>query len=273
MSSVRRPHPDLADERDWPDWQFPAVEVRAVRQVTPRTVRVTVGGAQLARFRPDLPDQHVKVFLPPSGQRRAVVPVGSDWYPALRALADDVRPAMRLYTVRAHRPEHQEIDLDFVVHGEGPGSQWAQQARPGDVIGLYGPVGTYYPRPDDDWQLLVADETALPAIAPILAGLPSGGRALVLVEVADAAEEQPLPSAGEVDLRWLHRDGIPAGRSTLLLDAVRAADLPAGRGYAWVAAESAAVRAIRRHLLDVRGFARDDVEFAGYWSHGEVDDL
>lgn len=273
MSSVRRRHPDLADEREWPDWQFPSVEVRDVRRVTPRTVRVTVGGPQLARLRPDLLDQHVKVFLPPAGSGPPVVPVGSDWYPRLKALPEDVRPAMRLYTVRAHRPESQEIDLDFVLHGDGPGSAWAARARPGDVIGLYGPVGTYYPRPEDDWQLLVADETALPAVAPILAGLPAGARALVFVEVADAREEQPLPTAGDVEVAWLHRDGIPPGRSTLLLDAVRGARLPAGRGYAWVAAESAAVRAIRRHLLDERGFARDDVEFAGYWSQGEVDEL
>ena len=36
---------------------------------------------------------------------------------------------MRNYTVRNHRPESGEMDIDFVAHGdEGAAGAWAQQA-------------------------------------------------------------------------------------------------------------------------------------------------
>jgi NADPH-dependent ferric siderophore reductase len=41
-------------------------------------------------------------------------------------LPDDVRPAMRTYTIRDFRPAALELDVDIVLHGDiGPGSVWA----------------------------------------------------------------------------------------------------------------------------------------------------
>ncbi|HEY9439716.1 MAG TPA: SIP domain-containing protein, partial [Streptomyces sp.] len=52
------------------------------------------------------------------------------------------------------------------------------------------------------------------------------------------------------------------------VEAVRAAVLPEGTPYAWIAGESSAVREVRRHLVRERGFDRGRVTFVGYWRRG-----
>ena len=57
---------------------------------------------------------------------------------SLRAMPEDTRPDLRWYTVRAHRPEVAEIDVDFVVHGDaGPGTRCA--IEPSMTISVRGP--------------------------------------------------------------------------------------------------------------------------------------
>ncbi|MDV9201562.1 siderophore-interacting protein, partial [Streptomyces sp. Wh19] len=80
-------------------------------------------------------------------------------------------------------------------------------------------------------------------------------------------EERPLDSDGEVTVHWVHRD-----RGGSLPDAVREARLPAGSGAVWLAGEAAAVRALRRHLVEECGLARKAVEFSGYWRRSLTQD-
>ena len=108
---------------------------------------------------------------------------------------------------------------------------------------------------------MIGDESALPAVATVLAALPGGVPAVAYLEVADAAEEQELP--GGATVHWVHRGDRPAGEP--LADAVRAAQLPDGPGQAWLAGESACVRDLRRHLLDDRKLDRRAVYATGYW--------
>jgi NADPH-dependent ferric siderophore reductase len=239
------------------------VTVTRVRTVTPHLVRITFGGADLADFHDDGPDQRFKLFLPRDGQDRPLVPEGDDWFARWRALPDAVRPTMRTYTVRRYRPEPAEIDVDFVLHGDaGPATAWAARARPGDAAVLLGVRADHAPPAGAAWQLLAGDGSALPAIAAILerTDLPT----LAYVEVAGAVDRVELEVPGDSTVRWVYRaDGPDA-----LLRAVRGADLPAGSPYAWVAGESAAVQAIRRHLVADRGIAPDAVTFGGYWRLG-----
>ncbi|MGS2616799.1 siderophore-interacting protein [Micromonospora sp. LZ34] len=116
-------------------------------------------------------------------------------------------------------------------------------------------------------MLLAADETALPAAGGILDWLPAGTRVRAWIEVPDAADIQQLPTAAQAEVSWVVRGSTPPG-SDLLVDAVRAARLPAGATYAWVAGESAMVRAVRRHLVGERGLDRRRVTFTGYWRRG-----
>ncbi|GAA1356466.1 siderophore-interacting protein [Saccharothrix algeriensis] len=251
---------------------MPLLHVTAVHPVTPHVVRVRFTGDGLDDF-PTWPDQQLKLLIPKPGHPVPDLPVaagdryGLGWYQAYQALPEERRPWLRSYTVRAHHPDTHEIDIDFVLHADaGPATRWAASARPGDTLGRYGPSAAYRTTPGRfDWILLAGDETALPAIASHLAALPPGSRALVRAEVAGAEEEQVLPSAAEVDLRWVHRGDAPPGRGTALLDAVRAAEFPEGTPFAWIAGEAGAVRALRRHLIDDRGLTRQQIDFAGYW--------
>jgi NADPH-dependent ferric siderophore reductase len=253
---------------------FFAAHVVRTERISPALLRVTFGGDQLTGFASGGRDQSCSLFLPHPGQQSPVVPVeeGEGWFKAWRALPEQVRAVMRSYTVRAARPELAEVDVDFVLHGDtGPASCWAGRAAEGDRVLLIGPTVAdnssvlFRPPTGTDWVLLTADETALPAAAAILEWLPAGTRALAFLEVPGGEDRLELATAADLDVHWLPRG---AARPGVVLDALRAADLPEGTPYAWVAGEAAAVRSVRRHLVGERGFDRRTVTFTGYWRLG-----
>jgi NADPH-dependent ferric siderophore reductase len=177
--------------------------------------------------------------------------------------------ALRSYTARRQDPAAREVEIDFVLHGDGPAAAWATAAAPGTLLGVAG-AASLGERPAAQ-LLLAGDETALPAITRILGAVAPGTRGLALVEVADKAEEQPLPVPDGVVVRWLHRDGTPPGESSLLVDAVAALDPFEGTDvFAWVGAESAAVRAIRADLRGRWRLGRAQHHAIGYWRRGRA---
>ncbi|GAB3158314.1 siderophore-interacting protein [Micromonospora sonneratiae] len=242
------------------------LEVSRVTRITPRMARVTLTGEALDGLAHAAPDDHVKVFFPQSGERLPVMPTlgpnGIQPTPAGQPL-----PTFRDYTIRYVRPEQREVDIDFALHGHGPGGTWAAQASPGDVVGMLGPRGSHLNPLNFDWYLLAGDETALPAIGAWLEQLPAGVPAYVFVEVADKDEEQPLQTAADARVVWLHRDDAE-GRN-LLEEAIREIQLPGGDGYVWVAGEAGNLKPIRRYLRGL-GLPREWVEVDGYWKRGVV---
>lgn len=275
------------------------IHVSDVRRITPRTVRVTFTGDGLDTF-PTWPDQQLKLCFPRPGQSAPRLP-GPEacgdvmrWYQAFLALPEEERPWMRSYTVRSYDADRREITVDFVLHGAaaaatgptdsspaavGPATRWAASAAVGDTLARYGPDPVYAkPLPLDtlDWLLLAGDATALPAIASLLDALPEHTRAVACIEVADAAEEQPLATGRDgVTVRWVHRDtasadaGAPGGP---LLDAVREVGIPGGAVHAWLAGEAGTVRALRRHLVQDRGLDKRQIDFTGYWRRSLTQD-
>jgi NADPH-dependent ferric siderophore reductase len=236
------------------------LQVRRSARITPRMIRVTLGGEELAGFAGEGPDRRIKMFFPVEGQVRPAVPRaasgGPVWPPG------EPRPAIRTYTVRRYDAAAGELDVDFVLHeGHGPAAAWAREAQPGAWVGVSEPGGRYEPDPAADFHVVIGDETALPAVATVLEALPAGVPALAFLEVADAGEEQELPGAAQ--LHWVHRGAAEPGAP--LADAVRAAAFPDGSGQAWLSGESACVRDLRKHLLDERGLDRRRVYATGYW--------
>ena len=233
------------------------LQVLRVVDLTPRMRRITVGGPELAGFISVGSDDHVKLFFPQNEQELT----------ALESLElgagkkTGAMPPMRDYTPRRYDLDALELDIDFVLHGDGPAATWAAQAKPGQFLHIGGPRGSMVVPDIFDSYLLIGDETALPAIARRLEELPGNRRALVVVEVENALEEQPLKSAAAVEVIWVQRDNPEHD----LLKTVERLTIPQGQLYAWVATESSLSRKVRRVLLDTHGLNDEFVKAAGYW--------
>lgn len=244
---------------------FREMTVARAHPVTPRMRRVVLAG-DAVHF--DAASLHVRVLIPPAGRPpvwphadeagRMVWPKGGDTL------------VPRVYTVRALDRARGEIALDVALHDGAatPGADWARGARPGDKVGLLGPGGA--PFLPAAFTLFAGDETALPAIARMLEGLPATARAVVRIEVEDAGEEQPLRSRAALDVRWLHRSGAQAGASELIEAAVRAVELPRDHASVRVFAgcEQAAARRLRAYLTREAGLDKGRMSVAAYWRLG-----
>ena len=230
------------------------LDVLRVVDITPRMRRITLGGPELAGFVSLGSDDHIKLMFAQNAAEQAVLQS-----PTFNIKGDGPQPAMRDYTPRRFDLSLGELDIDFVLHGDGPASTWAEQAQVGQHLYIGGPRGSMIVPDIFDSYLLIGDETALPAIARRLEELPAGRRVLAVIEIADAAEQQALQSAAEVDVIWVLR-----GQADLL-DTVRTLTLPSGALYTFVAMETKLSRQVRRVLLDTHKVDEAFLKAVGYW--------
>jgi NADPH-dependent ferric siderophore reductase len=237
------------------------LQVLRVTNVTPKMRRVTLHGPDLTGFISLGTDDHVKLIFATTPEEQAAL---DNFMPG--APSDGPKPVMRDYTPRRYDAASGELDIDFVLHGEGPAATWAAQAAPGQFLHIAGPRGSMIVPDIFDSYLLIGDETALPAIARRLEGLPANRSALVVVEVADQGEQQVFQSQAQVDVIWIVR-----GEQDLV-DVTRRLEMPEGKLYAWVATESQLSRKLRRILLGEFGLEEEFVKAAGYWRLEESDE-
>jgi NADPH-dependent ferric siderophore reductase len=218
-----------------------SLQVRGIARLASRMVRITFGGEDMEHFVSASFDDHVKLFFP--------APAGTE-------------PAKRDYTPRRFDTARRELEIEFVLHGEGPATEWAAAARVGDTLDVGGPRGSFVIPLEFDSHVLLGDESALPAIARRIEELAGRARVIALVEVDGDADRVALPQAEGVHVQWIARN------QGSLLDAVRALQLPEGETYYWAAGESAAVRAIHQHLVQERGVAKKRIRASSYWRRG-----
>ncbi len=232
------------------------VRVVARRRLTPRMVRLTLGGPALAGFHTYQADDHVKLVFPdPDGTRRDPVPDGRgmlDWPHPL--------PTTRKYTVRRYDPAACEIDLDFVLHDGGVASAWADAVAVGDGVTIAGPPGAKAFPHSYDHYVFAVDATALPAVARWLEESPADVSAHVVAEVDDPAErDYPLAHRDGVAVTWLVR----AATGSTLAQQVGSLRLPAGRAFLFAAGEANDIRPLRTWSA-----GRLDSLITGYWKRG-----
>lgn len=236
------------------------LEVLRVIDLTPRMRRITLGGPQLEGFISLGTDDHVKLIFAQTAEEQAAL---ETFVPG--APGDGPRPVMRDYTPRRYDAETGELDIDFVLHGDGPAATWAAQAKPGQSLHIAGPRGSMIVPDIFDSYLLIGDETALPAIARRVESLAANRSALVVVEIADSSEQQTLHSLAQVDVIWIVR-----GEQDLVT-VTRRLEMPEGELYAWVATEAALSRKVRHVLLNEFGLNEATVKTVGYWRLDESD--
>ncbi|WP_291405334.1 siderophore-interacting protein [Devosia sp.] len=280
--------------------------------ITPHLRRLTFTGPEIRDMATWAPDQRIKIFFPTGDGRTPDMPDTEDWYATYKSVPVADRVPMRTYTIRNLRADSSELDVEFVLHGEnGPASRWATHAKPGDKVQISAPnrraaqIGGGYewkPPADPRHVLLMADETAIPALAGILeelAARPTPPPCEVFAEVADRADALALPTWPGLTINWLirHEQGDPRP-GDLLVNAIDSAKLPAatveeasveletididatvpwelakateGAFYAWIAGESEAIMSIRRTLIKERGIDRSLLNLMGYWRFGKV---
>lgn len=298
------------------------VTVASAEVLSPSFVRVALAGPALAEFGVDGPllDQRVKVVFPlEDGSLPSFEGADMTWLTTWIGRPPEERGHMRTYTVRSVEGSGADtrVIVDIVVHEPpcGPGSTWARSVVAGDRLVLLGPRrGVPYggiefaPHEGANELVLVGDETALPAIAGILDGLPATAVGQVFLEVPLSEDVQVLDGPPGMAVTWLPRDGAPHG--SLILEAaserfvVRVGEeaevlVPAGDDeidpdlwetpeysssgealsagvsgavlpgvYAWIAGESRMVTTLRRHLVSELGMDRSQVAFMGYWRQG-----
>ncbi|TSD59264.1 siderophore-interacting protein [Variovorax sp. KBS0712] len=259
--------PDRTPRRVRHELRFRQLTVKTVQRVTPHLIRITLTGDALQGFTSPGFDDHAKLFFPDVATGQLTLPTAGPDGPVW---PEGGRPAMRDYTPRRHDPQANTLEIDFALHDAGPATQWAEQAKPGDIVGVGGPRGSFIVPTEFDWHLLIGDDTALPAISRRLAELPAGARVVVLAEVDSAADEIPLETQAELTLRWVHREGAAPGLSPVLVDTLKAMTLPDGDFHAWVGCESAIAKALRAHLVGERGANPKWVRASGYWRRGAV---
>lgn len=298
------------------------VEVVRVDRLSPSFVRIELGSPALAELGVEGPwyDQRIKLVFP-HGDRPLPSLAGADeaWMAAWFEKPAEERGHMRTYTVRdvVGSGSGTRLVVDFVLHGTdghgeaGPGSSWAARAQVGDRIVTLAPRrgldfgGIEFVPGTAARLLLVGDETAVPAVASILAALPPGARGAAYLEVPLAGDVQTLQHPLGVEVTWLSRDGGPRGERlhAAVLEHLGAPlrplevsddevdpdlwETPAYSSsgeqvdqhvvhvghdlddlYAWIAGESKVVTALRRALVKDLDVDRTQVAFMGYWREG-----
>lgn len=224
--------------------------VARVEPLPANLVRVVLEGAELQGFTSLGFDDHIKLFFPrPEG-------------PA------DAAPEMRDFTPRRFDAATGELWIDFFLHDGGPATSWAAQASVGQTLHIAGPKGSSIIAIEGiATHLLIGDETALPAISRRLEELPSGTRAIAVVQLDTGAERPVLKSRATLEVALVNRVGHD-GSAQGVINALDALRITPDRCFAWVAGESRTARAIRLHLHAALGFSKGWTKAAGYWQLG-----
>lgn len=236
---------------DWPDPEVIRtrhepkrrnLRVRDVCRVTPNMVRVRLSGEDLAGFSSVGFDDHIKLFFGPDGAEK------------------------RDYTPRRFDPETGELTLDFAIHGNGPATEWAITAQPGDTLTIGGPRGSKTIAGEIEHWLLIGDETALPAMGRFVEEAGAGKRVTLIGAVRGVEEEQAFDTKADLSTHWCHRPEEAAQDPAPLVSVLKALDLPA-RTFVWIAAEAGVSQALRQWMLDA-GHPLTWIKSSGYWTYG-----
>ncbi|MGO1316703.1 MAG: siderophore-interacting protein [Cellulomonadaceae bacterium] len=245
--------------------------VTGTQRISPHVVRVTLAGGDLDRFEYKGFDQWFRLAIPVHADDRfdnLPQRFGFGGLFKYLTLPKGTRPVIRNYTIRQHRADPAELDIDFIVHGtEGIAGPWASSVEPGTTVAFIDQGHGWAPVPAER-TLIVADESAMPAALAILRDLPRDTIGDAIIELFDERDQQEHEAPDGVTVHWIVRDPSTAP-GTLALPALR--ELPYSESvYAFAVGESALATGARRHLVNELGIPKTHVTFCGYWRIGRA---
>ncbi|WP_067651856.1 siderophore-interacting protein [Nocardia harenae] len=205
--------------------------VAEMRPLAPGFTRVVLEGAGLAQYRAPRPADAFKLELS----------------------ADDTgRPLLRAFTVREFDAATRRLTFDIAHHERGVAVNWLATVSPGDAVTLAGMRPEWVAADGVRDHVLIGDDTAVPAIAAIIDSLGPEHRVWAYVPTDLLPRHPNLELRLRTDVETHTPEAISARRRTQV----------------WVAAEAAAVRRVRAHVLGAWGVARADLLARAYWKRG-----
>ena len=246
-------------------------------RLKPRLHRLTFHSPAFSDYPLAGPDEYFGLLMPQDEQDFSPFPVDdTNVRAAVTRLPDDIRPALRWYTIRKLNQEACTIDVDVVTHGDnGPGTHWIRKAQPGDTAGIYtGQALWQAPRKS---QLLLADASALPALWHILEHYEAlspdalGGVDVVALIASDDEIEDGFEETWSGKVRSLTMISAPheehIARARQLLDSRFTPDT--APDSVWVSGEGDLAKAVRAIAVHDWGVPREDVIWSVYWIQGK----
>lgn len=237
--------------------------VTKTERIGPRMQRITLNGEQLEPAFPApafAAADHVKIVLPDPQSGEVPVPGLSDDGRLVRL--QEIPTPVRDYTVRA--VSSAGLVIDFVLHEHGPAGSWAAQAAVGSPLGILGPRGSHIYPDGYAHYVLIADETALPAVGRWL-DEPGWTARVEVHALVQSADEYPLPPRAHTTVTH-HVHALGRIRATVLEQLAHDLELTDDT-FVWAAGEADSLKPLRR-TLKARGLHRDQYEVDGYWRQG-----
>ncbi len=178
---------------------------------------------------------------------------------------------IRLYTLRKswqHDTSSEFCDrghIDVFTHGETSGSQWIKALSVGDIIMSRSESPDKHPHLENGQALLIADETAYPALAGILEKWKNPLLPHVILISSEQGEQRyfeqdkvPLPE-GRVHHLVCTPEQQP-GRVLAIIQVLGSLDV------VWAACEAQVAKEIRHHLRNERQLIGKNNHTKAYWN-------
>jgi len=147
-----------------------------------------------------------------------------------------------------------KFDLCVVLHGLGPGSQWAARCAVGDPVEISRsralPIALGR---SVEAHLLFGDETSIASAEALIRALPAEAVVLACFEVASMDRRWPDPEVARPEaVRWVDRAGRPG---SALVSWLARQSLPSANSVtAYVTGEAWLCAMVHAHLVRDRGF-------------------
>ena len=167
----------------------------------------------------------------------------------------------RSYTPSAFDAQEGWMDVIIFLHGSGPASQWAAQAKAGDLVEFTGPSKSMDgPEGIPDWALFLGDESTIGLAVALIRALPDGVNVLGAIQL-DAVDAGAVLASG-LSLVEVTRSGE---HGDALIGWLQQTVLPDGHGMIWVSGEAISARALKQALME-RAPEKVQFKMKAYWS-------
>jgi NADPH-dependent ferric siderophore reductase len=264
-----------ACRRKSPDGELTALEKDMARTsalpTTPLTVTASVQLTPCIReitFTGDLTnieypgwDAFLFFFVPKTGER---LPDGFSMA-AWRSMKEAEKPGGAYYTIRSFG--ETELVCWFVVHDVfGAVSDWAGRSQPGDEVYAWGPRVAFAPKGADTHYLLLADETALGAVAAVMDQLPATATVTLIAEVSDETSRVNVRCEPHWGVHWLYRHDTAPGSSEAPIEFAKSMRRPSGDDvYVYAAMEAEQTQKLKKVFKQEWGLSGHQIRCIGYW--------